>query len=237
MQTNRANDSLVARNWVFDSPVSGVRVDGGGYKLGFKLQLFENVIRHVGGYMMKGDYHNVTGNLALDCNEEGAGLKLPHIRKNVGPITNLNSIVENNACMYANGDLHNCEKDANGKKVPRAMYPVEGIKSNNYYGNYSWACGEEYDGSVVRDGATLPGASPLDFLDLFVDVDNYDFRPKPNTELTSSETQIGPYPSQWSTGDRYVIPGRREGKASYPIPSHRAKVQARDALMFQPAFR
>jgi len=235
--TNRANDSVVARNWVFDSPVSGVRVDGGGYKLGFKLQLLENVIRHVGGYMMKGDYHNVTGNLALDCNEEGAGLKLPHIRKNVGPITNLNSIVENNACMYANGDLHSCEKDANGKKVPRAMYPVEGIKSNNYYGNYSWACGEEYDGSVVRDGATLNGASPLDFLDLFVDVDNHDFRPKPNTELTSSETQIGPYPSQWSTGDRYVIPGRREGKASYPIPSHRAKVQARDALMFQPAFR
>ena len=216
--------------------MSGVRVDGGGYKLGFRLNLTNNVIRHVGGYMMKGDNHTVMNNLALDCNEVGAGLKLPHIRKDVGPITNTNSIVENNACMYANGDLHKCPKDENGKKVPRGMYPVEGIKSNNYYGNYSWACGDDYDESVVKDGATLAGAYPSDFLDLFVDVENYDYRPKPNTELTSSEIQIGPYASEWSTGDRYVIPGRREDKASFPIPSHRAKVAARDALMFQPAY-
>ena len=60
---------------------------------------------------MKGDNHTVKNNLALDCNEVGAGLKLPHIRKDVGPITNTNSIVENNACMYANGDLHKCPKD------------------------------------------------------------------------------------------------------------------------------
>ena len=221
---------------MFDSPVSGVRVDGGGTKQGYNLTLTNNVIRHVGGYMMKGDYHTVIGNLALDCNGVGAGLKLPYIRKDVGPPMNLNSVVENNACMYGNGDLHSCPK-VNGKKVPRAMYPMEGIKSNNYYGNYSWACGEEYVESVVRDGVTLSGASPSDFLDLFVDVDNYDYRPKPNTELTSTDAQIGPYPSQWSTGDRYVIPGRREDRASHPIPRHRAKVEVRDALIFQPAYR
>ena len=220
---------------MFDSPVAGVRIDGGADRVGYNCTIKDNVAWNTGGYMLKGDYHNITGNLALinsDDNKDEGGLRIVYIlRHSDFFITNNNSIVEDNLAYLADGN-----KDVSCEGHATARYAMAGIKSNNYYGNYSWACGDEYDESVVKDGALLAGVNPSDFLDLFVDVENYDYRPKPNTELTSSETQIGPYASMWSTGDRYVIPGRREEKASFPIPSHRAKVAARDALMFQPAY-
>ena len=238
-QTKKAEFTHFERNWMFNSPVSGVRVDGGSDKFGYNCTVADNVGWKIGRYMMKGDYHNVTGNLALEMYDPNAfqGLKVVHIRRKALDIKmNQNSIVRNNAAMFADGDKDlSCPKNKDGS--PGASHPLAGIKSNNYYGNYSFSCGDEFDWSVVLDGTVIPGANASDFPKLLVDIDNYDFRPKSNTLLTSTGTQIGPYSSLYSNGDRYFIPGRREEIASHPIPKHNAQVDMREDVIFQPAYR
>ena len=77
----------------------------------------------------------------------------------------------------------------------------------------------------------------IDLPDLLMSVDDFDFRPKPDTVLTSEGYQIGPYPAAYSNAKQYAIAGRKEETASFPIPRDNAIVQMRDALIFQPAFR
>ena len=50
---------------MLDSPVAGVRIDGGADRVGYNCTIKDNVAWKTGGYMLKGDYHNITGNLAL----------------------------------------------------------------------------------------------------------------------------------------------------------------------------
>ena len=219
---------------MFHSPVSGFRIDGGGdsdSNIGYNCTIADNVDWKTGGYMIKGDYHNITGNLGLGPQNEG-DLRVLHILRDGDFIMNGNSRVENNAAWLANG----------GKNVQcdhgQGRYEMAGMKSNNYYGNYSYPCEDQhYDGSVVLDGEVVPNATYADLPELLVDVDNYDFRPKPNTILTSTDTQIGPYPSVYSNGDIYFIPGRKEETPSFPIPKHNSSVEARGDLIFQPAYR
>ena len=85
------------------------------------------------------------------------------------------------------------------------------------------------DGEVITPEANLP--------DMLVDVDNHDFRPKPDSSLTSTGKQIGPYPAIFKNNEKYSIAGRKEAKASYPIPPNESEVKMRDCLIFQPAFR
>ena len=213
-------------------PVSGVRIDGGSGHFGYNTTIADNVGWKLGGYMIKGDYHNITGNLALEMNGDG-GLKVVHIRKKgFDDPMNEHSIVENNLAWLGNGD-----KDLSCPRHLGAEYPMAGIKSNNYYGNYSFACGDEYDESVVLDGVTVPDAKYTDLPDLLVDIDNYDFRPKPDTILTSTGKQIGPYPAEYTNGDEYCIPGMKENSPSFPIPSDQSVVEMRSDLIFQLAYR
>ena len=95
--------------------------------------------------------------------------------------------------------------------------------------------GNAYDGSVVLNGHTIkPGAALPDML---VDVNNFDFRPKINSILTSTGKQVGPYRAEYKNNEKYHIAGRRENIASSPIPPTESVVHPRDCLMFQPAFR
>ena len=220
-------------------PVSGVRIDGGSGHFGYNTTIADSVAWKVGGYMIKGDYHNVTGNLALemasdDEEDEGyGGLKVVHIRKDgYDHPMNEHSIVEDNLAWIGRGD-----KDLTCPRKLGAEYPMAGIKSNNYYGNYSFACGVDFDGSVVLDGKTLPDAKYTDLPDLLIDISNYDFRPKPDTILTSTGKQIGPYPAEYSNGDTYCIPGRKEKEPSFPIPSDQSVVEMRSDLIFQQAYK
>ena len=114
---------------------------------------------------------------------------------------------------------------------------MAGIKSNNFYGNNSYSRGSRHGGSLVLDGHTLAkGSSNL--IQSLVDPDNSDFRPKPESPLTLTGKQIGPYKAYYTSGkDYYFIPGRQEFKASYPIPHDRSVVKERDCLMFRPAYR
>ena len=81
---------------------------------------------------------------------------------------------------------------------------------------------------------------PRDFLDYFVDICSYDFRPDPsyeNNPLIATGAQIGPYPTEFPKGEeKYAIAGRREKKASFPIPDHQETVLLRKELMFRPAY-
>merc|ERR1712080_361608 len=55
--------------------------------------------------------------------------------------------------------------------------------------------------------------------------------------LTTTGKQIGPYPAVYKNNEKYAIAGRKEQKASYPIPPNDSTVAMRDSLIFQSAFR
>ena len=55
--------------------------------------------------------------------------------------------------------------------------------------------------------------------------------------LTQNDVTIGPYDVAYSKNRIYNIPGRKEMKASHPIPSHGSNIPMKDALMFRPAYR
>ena len=308
----------VEKNWIFDSTMLGVRADGGGpgkegqegkesCKLSTKLSVSKNVAWKCGGYNIKGDYHKVDGNLALDMKQEDNdvlepdddeecetcrgmnGMKMPFVRKegcitvengeSIPCIQNDNSELTNNAVMFANGDSFKtkfdfnsncddsknlectdeintsctCKRNKNLATKGNGYYRIHAGKKNenNYYGDYSYDCGEQYGKDttglkLVLDGTTYiyrdenDRYDPNKFLEYFVDICNFDFRPDdnyPDNPLTSTHAQIGPYPSTIPEGEEYYyIPGRREEKASFPIPGHREKVLLRQELMFRPAY-
>ena len=144
---------------------------------------------------------------------------------------NENTIVEDNAAWLADGGIDMISTES----APWGRWEASGIKANNYYGNNSYAGGDVYDGSVVLDQKVIkPDA---DLPDMLVDVDNHDFRPKPDSTLTSTGKQIGPYPAIYKNNEKYAIAGKKEKIASYPIPPNESEVDMRDCLIFQPAFR
>ena len=94
--------------------------------------------------------------------------------------------------------------------------------------------------------------SNSDIEDLLVDPENYDFRPKPDTEMTIDDEGnfIGPYspmigshlmdPMDFTSSyeGNYWIPGHRSNKASFPIPPHKAAIRKmRDVVMCQTGYK
>jgi len=212
--------SFVARNWVLESPKRGIRFDGDkwGKRSGDHGTLQNNVIWNVAAYMIKGDYHNITGNLALKHDKRFKGDRYVfnwgfhegmQIMNIYGNKTNNNhTLIQDNASWHASGGRNN-----------RLILPVPGTEVNNYFQ-------ETIDGGKLPESVT----------DMLVDVKNFDFRPRPQTILTSTGRQIGPYPVE-CTDKKYAIPGRKEEKPSFPIPASESIVGLRDSLMFRPAFR
>ena len=210
----------------------------------------KNVVWKTSGIMVKGDYHNITGNLALTSSQktldilqsDKSHLANPSLRvcerlRDDNFIHNANTIVERNAAVRADGGLNKWETCQTKNLYGR--FRLAGFKKENFYANTSWYCEDGYDGSWDLDGETI--FPDKDLLDLLVDVDDYDFRPKPDTVLTNQGYQIGPYAAANSDETIYTIPGRQEEIASFPIPSYDPKnpktVPRKDALIFQPAFR
>ena len=222
-------------NWIFDSPKSGLRFDGGHPpKNGFNGTMAYNVLWNVGGYVVKGEHHNITGNLALPNRDQTDGvLKVIYIlRKDDSYIMNNDTIVEDNAAWLADGG-----RDALTDPHDQGNWNMAGIKSNNFYGNNSYLGHDNYDGSVVLDGETVPDLNGTDLLNLLVDPESHDFRPKPGSILTSTGNQIGPFASEWSNGDHYRMAGRKDYLPSRPIPRHDSEGLMRDSLIFHQAYR
>ena len=211
-------------------PKYAIRFDNSGSNLGHNATILKNVAWKTSTIMAKGDYHNITGNLAIDHQTGGNPiLTVIHCLRGDPTVHNANTIVENNAAYRADGGVD----QVSGKG---GRWPMYGIKSNNYYANYSYTGGNSYDGSWVLNGTTL-FPEEKNIAELLMDVDEYDFRPKVGTVLTSTGVQIGPYTEAYSDDTKYNIPGRKEEIASHPIPHHKANATMRDALMFRPAFR
>ena len=220
---------------MFDSPKLGIRFDGVKGKVsGTNGTIRNNVAWKTGGMMVKGDNHTVEGNLALINNDlrwNETALKVVHILRDDDIVHNENTIVERNAAVLADGG----EDRYSTEHGPWGHWQLAGIKHQNYYGNNSWYGPDGYDGSWVLDGVTV--FPEIDLPDLLMSVDDFDFRPKPDTVLTSEGFQIGPYTAAYSNAKQYLIAGRKEEIASFPIPRDNAITKMRDALIFQPAFR
>ena len=165
--------------------------------------------------MVKGDDHNVDGNLCLDNTAEAsaaASLMVIHILRQELDIHNKRTTITNNAATQADGGI-NMQV---AKPYPR--WPLPGKQTNNY--------------------------ADHNLKSLLADTDNNDFRPKsskfPAAGMIGKATgnTIGPYPAEGSTITQYDIPGRKAlHQASHPIPAHNSKVSGRDAIMFRPGFR
>jgi len=251
--------NFVQGNWVLDTSKLGIRFDSvvGGKLVDGKLvpggnsgTMDKNIVWKTSGIMVKGEHHNITGNLALTNNEKTMealqgdksfhalpSLQVVEMLRGDNFIHNAESIVERNAAVRADGGLNKFEKCPTKNLYGR--WNLAGIKKENFYANTSWYCEDGYDGSWVLDGETIFPDEGL--LDLLMDIDDYDFRPKPDTVLTNQGYQIGPYAAAYSEETVYTIPGRQEELASFPIPSYDPKnakvVPRKDALIFQPAFR
>ena len=193
-----------------------------------------NVLWKVGGFAIKGDRHNITGNLGLaDREPEDGVLKVIYIlRKDYEYIMNNDTVVEDNAAWLADGG-----RDAITYPHDQGNWEMAGIKSNNFYGDNGHVGHIPYDGSVVLDGEIVPEMNGTDLSNLLVDVESHDFRPKPGSILTSTGKQIGPFKSEWSNGDHYRMAGRKEYKATRPIPKHESTGAMRDSLIFHLAYR
>ena len=128
----QTNTSFV-QNWIHSSPKYALRFDGEPPKVGKYGTMSQNVAMNTNGLMVKGDYHQVLNNLALDkYNDEGGDRQgngcvlcvLRYVRTNPVPINN-NTIV-----------LRNGAQTANGGKVKKKIFPLAGkVQKFNIIGN------------------------------------------------------------------------------------------------------
>jgi len=230
VQANGQPNVLVEGNWALDSPKLGLRFDGSNPNQGgANGTLINNVVMNTAGIRLKGDYHTVTGNLALENSDDRIGsFEVIYVLRDDPAVHNANTKVENNAAHRGDGGIDRITEVGGN-------WPLQGIKMNNYYGNNSWEGDDGWDGSWVLNGTSL--FPEEDLPDLLMDVHDHDFRPKPDTVLTSTGVLIGTYSPAYSDAKKYNIPGRKEAKTSYPIPSNENVVNMKDALIFQPAYR
>ncbi|XP_066926049.1 uncharacterized protein [Clytia hemisphaerica] len=202
----------ITHNWVFDSPKYGIRFDGQLPKIGTNGNMSYNVVWRCNGMMVKGDYHNVTNNLAFhkrnaqDSDGQGTGCMLCVISKlrQFPGIMNNHTEVCNNAADVANGGVN--VKD---RKNP---LPFSAVLRNNLFN----------DDFIANDN--------------FIDIQNFDFRPVPLSEAATK--RIGPYNDVNET-NVYWIPGREEKTPSFPIPPHKSQIDIRnprDSLIWKNAY-
>merc|ERR1719414_1368779 len=114
-QIKAQNEGVIRQNWVYDTSKMGIRMDAAtvsaNMKLGQKTNILNNVAFNTGrGFMIKGDNHTIKGNLALQNRNGNEECSLCIIRymhkfnlKELSPLMNNRSLVENNAAWLANG--------------------------------------------------------------------------------------------------------------------------------------
>ena len=125
-QIKAQNEGILKQNWVYDTPKMGIRTDAAtvsaNMKLGQKTNILNNVAFNTGrGFMIKGDNHTIKGNLALQNRNGNEECSLCIIRymhnfnlKELSPLMNNRSLVENNAAWLANGGKRPGWKPYNG---------------------------------------------------------------------------------------------------------------------------
>ena len=66
-------NTLLTQNWIHDSPKYALRFDGQPPRVGMHGTMSRNVAMNTNGLMVKGDYHTVLNNLALDKYKKARG--------------------------------------------------------------------------------------------------------------------------------------------------------------------
>ena len=208
--SSKQNGTLIERNWVHNSPKSGIRFDGEPPRTGDHGTISHNVLTKLGSgsAQVKGDYHLVHNNLVFETpageTREFPGCSLcvwRHVRGNSGQINKHSTVLDNIADVANGGVVFDFNR---GRPVkPIRVWPLQGV----------------HDDSNLVDP---------DIKSLLHDPDNFDFRP------FYEDITVGPYPYNPHL-TTYWIPGRQLYKASSPVPTHGAQnVQAarRDTLMW-----
>lgn len=247
----------VNNNWVHDCNRQGIRFDY--HDKGGKLVLREDGKIHGDGIYMynvswktqpnqvKGDRHLILNNTVVSCNrypnpeKEEMNMSIQGFKVMHGIEGNVESVTRNNLAnlTHRSWNLKNWgykdgwKKTKDGYKQPTAQ-TLPGINDHN-----------------IKEQAAA--------YKLLRDPENYDFRPKKDSKLidagaTVAKTEIkspvakftglkyqgkAPDIGAYEYGDkRYWIPGRKEIKASTPIPPNNSKTVKPDAdLMFLEAYK
>ena len=125
-QIKAQNEGIIHNNWVYDTPKFGIRTDAAtvsaDMNLGEKTDIQNNVVFNTNrGFMLKGDNHTIKGNLALQNRNGNNECSLCIIRymhnfnlKELSPLMNNRSDVENNAAWLADGGKRPGWKPYNG---------------------------------------------------------------------------------------------------------------------------
>jgi len=210
-QSGAQFEANVNHNWVRDSPKAGIRFDSPGTRYGQNGDMEFNVVWNTSGLMVKGDYHQVRNNLALDKYDgekrkdgEGSGCTLCVIYKlrKFPLVNNQNTIVINNGATHGDGGKNVATK-------PHTRFDLAGKKVEN-----------NYSGKNIRQN--------------LYDSHNWDFRPLENSNFATGEL-IGPYEA--GIDSLYWIPGRKLYKTSTPVPPSGSTFDSkRDVVMFLGAY-
>jgi hypothetical protein len=154
-------DAEIRYNWLHDSPKYGVRFDGDGD--GTQGSMHHNVSWNIKtGHQVKGHHHFVYNNTSFDT-EQNSIVILIDLGGNEGTIT------RNNAADKISGHRQDSYQD----------YPVPGIYDHNWNGYET--------GGNVSDLLISPPAYE-NFEDY--NPDEYDFRPKPDSELIDAGLHV-----------------------------------------------
>ena len=125
-QIKAQNEGIIQQNWVYDTPKFGIRTDAAtvsaNMNLGQKTIIQKNVVFNTNrGFMIKGDNHTIKGNLALREGNDNDDCSLCLVRylhnfnlKELSPLMNNRSTVENNAAWLADGGRRPGWKPYNG---------------------------------------------------------------------------------------------------------------------------
>jgi len=202
----------VSHNWVRDSPKMGIRFDGQNEQQGQNGLAEYNVAYECSGYIMKGNNHTIRNNMAFGKYagkweiDEKTGCNLCVIHK----LRYFPQIL-NIDTRIRNNAANIADGGKNVDVDPVERWPLAGkVIENNYFGDN------------VEDN--------------LYDIDNFDFRPIKNSNLTKGDTVIGPYLPGYQAF--YWIPGQKLQKTSTPIPSSGSTVSAdRDVLMFLGSYK
>lgn len=235
VETGSTRSAKMTRNWCHDTGKAALRFDGDDSTGTAHGEMSFNVVWNISNLIVKGDYHNVTGNVVFDGSDIGASKapsSFPSYQDETSPLDYCmkSVVVENPGQTTETAGRHNVfsgnvmDRVEAWKKCDDDECPFVG----------SWDASNVI-GSSDHPKASYPTA-PFDIKAELRDPWNRDFRPCPGSRTATAGA--GAYPTYTGHEEVYWIPGALGKRASQPSPRHGATRAPVDAeLLFLPAFR
>ncbi|TLX71840.1 T9SS type A sorting domain-containing protein [Labilibacter sediminis] len=194
---SESDGAVMSHNWVNNTIKFGIRFDSPWNNpsvYGTYGKMIYNVVWNSKPMIPKGDYHTIYNNTAF--NNEGFDISIFSVEEHGG--LNHNTLVRNNAVGSISGSNSS------------TLTPYNGIVENCWIG--------------------IELIPEKDILEQLNDAANNDYRPHVNSELIDNghilqgvtDVFVGDFPDKGAyefNDTNYWIPGRKESKASHPIPN------------------